>query len=223
MWACHNEDAPTIQSTNFTLSKADILNPQTCQPCHPTHYQQWQASMHAYASQDPVFRALNKKGQRETSGALGSFCVQCHAPLALKLGYTTDGLNLEDVPAEMQGISCAFCHQVSAVEGTHNNPLLWTEDTLMRGGLSNVQDNDAHRSVYSPIHDGKQLASSDLCGSCHDIVTTGGVHLEQTYLEWQNSLFNDSDPSFANSCNACHMPTQSGKVALSSKSEGQRI
>ena len=34
------------------------------------------------AMDDPVFIAMNKKGQRETNGALGTFCVNCHAPMA---------------------------------------------------------------------------------------------------------------------------------------------
>ena len=32
--------------------------------------------MHAYASDDPVFQAMNKRAQRETNGALGDFCVR---------------------------------------------------------------------------------------------------------------------------------------------------
>jgi hypothetical protein len=40
--------------------------------------------MHAYAAEDPVFLAMNARGQRETQGALGAFCVNCHAPLAVQ-------------------------------------------------------------------------------------------------------------------------------------------
>src|SRR6266581_6039630 len=68
------------------LARAEMLDPTTCQKCHADHYRDWSGSMHAYASDDPVFLAMNKRGQRETSGALGSFCVKCHAPMAVREG-----------------------------------------------------------------------------------------------------------------------------------------
>ena len=69
-----------------------LMQPDTCMTCHPRHTREWASSMHAYAGVDPVFVALNRKGQEDTGGALGSFCVRCHAPVALALGLTTDGL-----------------------------------------------------------------------------------------------------------------------------------
>src|SRR6516162_9947976 len=74
------------------LTRAQLLDANACQSCHPDQFSQWAGSMHAYSTKDPVFRAMNARGQRETSGQLGSFCVQCHAPMALHEGATTDGL-----------------------------------------------------------------------------------------------------------------------------------
>lgn len=54
--------------------------------------------MHAYAAEDPVFVAMNQRMQRETNGAAGTLCVQCHAPMAVRLGKTKDGLNLAELP-----------------------------------------------------------------------------------------------------------------------------
>ncbi|HEX2878248.1 MAG TPA: multiheme c-type cytochrome, partial [Polyangiaceae bacterium] len=62
------------------LTQEQLMDPRTCQGCHPMHYEEWRGSMHAYASMDPVFHAMNQKGQQETAGALGDFCVSCHAP-----------------------------------------------------------------------------------------------------------------------------------------------
>ena len=193
------------------LTKEEILDPLNCQPCHPLHYAEWRASVHAYASEDPVFLALNKLGQEETDGLLGSFCVQCHAPIAVALGQTEDGLNLEELPTQYQGITCAYCHQVSSVEGTHNNPLNWEQDGVMRGGLDSPQQSTAHASVYSSLLDGRTLESSSLCGSCHDIVTPTDVHLERTFYEWEESIFSDELHSRRNSCGDCHMPSRKGE------------
>ena len=79
------------------LSREELLNPETCKSCHPKHYREWASSMHAYAAKDPVFLAMNQRGQRETKGKLGDFCVNCHAPMAVREGKTKDGLNLDRV------------------------------------------------------------------------------------------------------------------------------
>src|SRR4051794_36699711 len=99
--------APQPKPQNF--SRDALLRPETCRNCHSAHYQEWAGSMHAYASRDPVFLAMNRRGQEETDGKLGSFCVSCHAPLALREGATSDGLNLDEVPPHLQGVTCYFC------------------------------------------------------------------------------------------------------------------
>ena len=90
----------------YTLSGEAMMKPEACAECHRSHYDEWRGSMHAYASEDPVFIAMNQRGQRETNGALGDFCVRCHAPLAVALGETTDGLNLKELPSHLQGVNC---------------------------------------------------------------------------------------------------------------------
>ena len=79
--SCSSKSA---QPTYF--ARDTLLDPQTCKQCHANHFADWSASMHAYASDDPVFRAMNQRGQRETKGQLGSFCVKCHAPMAVNEG-----------------------------------------------------------------------------------------------------------------------------------------
>ena len=134
--ACPTEPPPEEPTPVKTLSIEELQDPKSCKACHQQHYEEWSASMHAYASEDPVFLAMNKRGQRETNGELGSFCVQCHAPMALRTGATTDGLNLETLPSHLQGVTCYFCHSVTGVEGTHNNPLTLADDGVMRGGIT---------------------------------------------------------------------------------------
>src|SRR5262245_27439779 len=69
-----------------SLDREALLDPEACQGCHPAAYQEWSGSMHAYASEDPVFRAMNQRAQRETGNELGDFCVKCHAPMAVAAG-----------------------------------------------------------------------------------------------------------------------------------------
>jgi hypothetical protein len=185
------------------LPRAQLLDPLTCKACHVDHFSDWAGSMHAYASDDPVFRAMNQRGQRETDGGLGSFCVQCHAPMAVHEGATTDGLNLDSVDAGLHGVTCYFCHSVDQVNGTHNDPLHLSSDLVMRGEFSDPISNSAHDSTSSDLMIRDQLASATLCGSCHDIVTGHGASIERTFAEWQNSVFSASPGGLT--CNGCHM------------------
>ncbi|MBX3129378.1 MAG: cytochrome c family protein [Polyangiaceae bacterium] len=201
------EDPPGQSST---FSRDQLLDPATCAECHPAQHAEWSGSMHAYAAEDPVFRAMNARGQRETGGALGDFCVGCHAPLAVREGLTTDGLNLDDVPAALRGVTCYFCHNVESVTGTHNAALKLANDTTMRGSIPDPLKSKAHRSKYSPLFDRRDPRSAELCGSCHDIVlpsppAPAAVHLERTYLEWTEGLFSGKTGGELQTCNSCHM------------------
>ena len=99
-------------------------------------------SMHAYAADDPVFVAMNKRGQRETNGALGTFCVQCHAPMAVALGTITDDnakdFDLADAAASRRAASPATSATTSSRSSDdHNNGLVLAIDQTMRGGAKN--------------------------------------------------------------------------------------
>lgn len=204
--ACGDDEPPPFEV-------AELMKPETCMTCHPTHYREWSGSMHAYAADDPVFLAMNRRGQAATGGALGDFCVKCHAPLAVQLGLTTDGMNLAEVPQWAKGVGCYFCHNVVDVQGTHNNPLVLAMDQTMRGGFRDPVRNAAHRSAYSPLIDADSQESSKMCGACHDIVTPRGVHLERTFAEWQTTIFADPAPRQHLSCGQCHMISNTDVIA----------
>ncbi|HVK78892.1 MAG TPA: multiheme c-type cytochrome [Kofleriaceae bacterium] len=191
----------------------ELMKPEACMECHPKHFREWSGSMHAYAADDPVFLALNKLGQEQTNGALGDFCVQCHAPMALRLGLTSDGLNLADVPQWAKGVTCYFCHNAVEVAGEHNNPIRLAMDQTMRGGLKDPVASPAHFTKYSELVDADRQESSAMCGSCHDIVTPAGVHLERTFSEWKETIFGQPDPRLHLSCGQCHMVSSTDVVA----------
>jgi hypothetical protein len=198
---------------SIALSLEQLMDPAACKSCHPGQFREWSGSMHAYAADDPVFIAMNARGQRETGGALGDFCVRCHAPMAVRTGATRDGLNLSTLPPSMRGVTCYFCHQVRDLAGSHNNPLILAGDVTMRGGIRDPMPLRAHRAAYSRLHDRESRDSAALCGSCHDVVTPAGVHLERTFLEWKGSLFATGDARQQLTCGQCHMPGRPGMAA----------
>ncbi|HEX6241217.1 MAG TPA: multiheme c-type cytochrome [Polyangiales bacterium] len=206
--ACSSPSAPTRDAgTNGSalLSREQLMKPETCRPCHQDHYREWASSMHAYASLDPVFIAMNKRGQRETDGAMGDFCVRCHAPMALREGATTDGLNLDELPQELKGVTCYFCHAAVRHEALSNNGVVLEEDGVMRGPYRSAVDPGVHGVEYSSFHDPRQTDSSALCGSCHDVVTPKGVHIERTFAEYKQSFFAREEKIGSASCQTCHM------------------
>ncbi|MCB9534179.1 MAG: hypothetical protein H6698_07735 [Myxococcales bacterium] len=201
-------------STGTDVVTIDFLDPQTCVDCHPAAVEQWSGSMHAYAAEDPVFLAMNARGQRETDGDLGDFCVQCHAPVAVELGLTVDGLNLGDLDPKVRGVTCAWCHSVVDVAGTHNNPLVVSLDGVMRGGISDPVGNRAHPSSGSVFHDRDRRASAELCGSCHDVVNPAGAAIERSFAEWNETVFAKLDDGTGLTCSACHMRGSDGVAAV---------
>jgi hypothetical protein len=203
------------------LPVEQLRDPNTCQECHPQHFKQWSGSMHAYASEDPVFVAMNKRGQRETGGALGDFCLKCHAPMAVALGIA-DAANFDPatLPAEAKGITCYFCHNVASITETHNNGLVLANDQTMRGGAKNPIESPAHFSKYDELMD-SSANNSEMCGSCHDIVVPeaingvpGGVAVERTFQEWQTTFFaTDTRPGIHLTCGDCHMISSTDVIA----------
>ncbi|HTB75047.1 MAG TPA: multiheme c-type cytochrome, partial [Polyangiaceae bacterium] len=176
------------------LTRDEMIQPSKCATCHQSHFDDWTESMHAQAADDPVFIAMNKRGQRETNGTLGTFCVKCHAPMAVRDGKTTDGLNLASLPTYYKGVTCFFCHTIDAVGADHDNASVdLSGDLVMRGEYSDPVANPAHASTYSTLHDDQQKASATMCGSCHDIDSPAGGHIERTFAEWSDSAF--SGPS----------------------------
>ncbi|HTR54556.1 MAG TPA: multiheme c-type cytochrome [Kofleriaceae bacterium] len=202
------------------LSVAELEDPATCASCHPHHFAEWSGSMHAYASDDPVFVAMNRRGQREAQ--LGVFCVRCHAPMAVALGLT-DGTSFDPatLPARARGVTCYFCHDVAKIVGDHNNGLELALDDTMRGGVSDPIDTTAHRSSFDALM-ASSSNDSQMCGSCHDVVTPRGVALERSYQEWKSTIFAAHDPGheLPLTCSGCHMKSepQVSEIAQPSKS-----
>ncbi len=203
LWTgCTSTAAPSPESS---MTREELVDPERCKSCHPDQYREWASSMHAYATDDPVFTAMCERGQRETGLKLGTFCLKCHAPQAVADELIVSAAeDIYKLPKAYRGVTCFFCHTVDAVTGSHNNGLHQASDLVLRGPLSDPLRTDAHRSSYSTLHDRDQIGSSDLCGSCHDVVAPSGAALERGYAEWHGSVFNQTPGG--TTCGQCHMP-----------------
>lgn len=176
-------------------------------------------SLMANAARDPVFwGGVAIAAQDEPGGT--EQCVRCHAPRAFLdgLGHATE---LDELPvAYQQGIDCALCHRME-------------DDGATPPGNAQYVVHDAPGTVVPffgpwnyegaelvPPHETASsdlLASSRLCGTCHDVSTErervdpSGASLgtafneQRTYSEWLRSDYAQVGENFA-SCQDCHMP-----------------
>lgn len=197
------------------LTRAQLLDPTSCKDCHPKHYAEWSASMHAYATKDPVFQAMNKRGQEETKNALGPFCVNCHAPMAVREGAISDFSKIDELPEHLQGVTCYFCHNAIDAGTNHFNGdgIKLANDTTMRAAIRGALIPSTHKVQYSRNHDRITFDSSQLCGSCHDIVNQLNFALERTFTEYSQSIFGKANTEAFQSCQSCHMDATSGQLA----------
>ena len=211
--ACSDDTLDDQTTGAKQLTREEMLDPESCKDCHPIHYREWASSMHAYAIDDPVFEAMNRRGQEETNGELGDFCVDCHAPMAVREGAFTSGFaELGEVPKPLRGVTCYFCHNADSVGEHFNNDLNVPDDLVMRGGIREPVRTTAHRAEYSKFHDRQEPESAFMCGSCHDVVTPLGTHIERTLEEWKGQVTATQAIGFQ-SCQSCHMRGRDGLAA----------
>ena len=87
------EIPPPSRPIQTQFKVEDFSSAQECQSCHPTHYDEWSSSMHAYSAKDPVWLSLQRHAHQvhDAKGIdLGNFCVQCHSPVAALTDAITD-------------------------------------------------------------------------------------------------------------------------------------
>lgn len=189
-------------------------SPEDCAECHVQHFDDWEGSMHAYATKDPVFQAMLAKGVADTNGKLDQFCIQCHAPVASKIGQTPvvveDGKARMDLDMENpiigHGVVCVTCHATESVQATVNAEFTLSKDTLF-GPTGSQESQGPHKMEQSDL-----LSSSLVCGSCHNVVNPNGALIENTFSEWYAGPFNSGNPETDKSCQDCHMPVFEGEI-----------
>ena len=84
------------------LSQADLMDPKTCAGCHEQHYTEWSGSMHAYASEDPLFIALNQRAQVAVGARPGDSQLPGHVADATRLARP--GQQLQQAQDEVDGL-----------------------------------------------------------------------------------------------------------------------
>lgn len=181
---------------------------QTCKSCHPTIYNEFQATQHAKASifDDEIHAAVWKKHPKNTK--MSSYaCAKCHTPAAsdyddLMRKHNNIRPDAND-STQREGISCAYCHRIESIKsGKMSNT-----NIIAKEGKSYFGSLKSH--IESPFHkiktDSKHFNNGNVCIGCHS-------HKKNKYDINVCSTNIDNELDSAN-CVSCHMPKVKGSVS----------
>jgi hypothetical protein len=167
----------------------ELSQPASCAQCHGNYnaatepYQNWQGSMMANASLDPLFLANLVLANQDAADS-GDICLRCHISRGWLGGRSvpTDGSRM--LAEDRIGVSCDLCHRM--VDPVYRPGISPTNDLTILNALSFPGTNYAsamyvidftgeqrgpfsnavapHAFVASPFH-----RSANFCGTCHDV------------------------------------------------------
>ena len=205
----------------------------------------WQTSMMANSSRDPYWMAgvrRERLDHRAASALIQDECSICHMPMMRYESKLAGGAGdpFAHLPPRLDrigdrladdGVSCTVCHQIT-------NTNFGTRESFVGGFKVDEKTKAGARPVYGPFEidkgraaimhssstfrpaEGKHVQASELCATCHTLFTkaldasgaiVGELPEQVPYQEWLHSEYKDTK-----SCNACHMPPVSEKVANAS-------
>lgn len=197
-----------------------------CATCHPTQYDEWRFSAHAYASISPMFHKFEQAISNLSQGTVGYFCMRCHANVSTSLGETREKPLWERAQVSREGVTCVTCHRVDEayskangerriVPGDIHAPVLGGVDG---NGVKTVVEHKKDWNVATAPGDFGlqmhtqgirfvQLTQSEFCVSCHQVAVHPGIKLETVWDEYRAS------PAVAKGirCQDCHMSDVPGQ------------
>lgn len=222
---------PSSSTTNThrTIPSTFFMDSKRCGDCHKDVYEQWQSSMHHFASFNNQFYRKAIENMQDISGTQGSkLCAGCHDHAVFFNGRFDRPIKEQiDTPEAQNGLGCTSCHAITAIHSSmgngdftveypplhelasSHNPMLKNVDTFLT-----YLDPEPHRRIFlKPF-----MASAEFCSACHK------VHLEvpTNHYRWQRG-FDDYDnwqasgvsgegarsfyyPDHSMACADCHMP-----------------
>lgn len=168
---------------------------EVCGACHKDIHAAWkEKSIHAKTMSNPNYLLALPENEDERAQ-----CLFCHAPTTTLTGDTSLSLAITQ-----EGVTCDFCHSVTAV-----NPVAWPPYTIdvgdtKRGPLENPGV-APHKVEVSPLH-----RESRICAGCHEFSNRHGVAVLSNYSEWAESPMAERHIE----CQGCHMEIYQGQVVF---------
>jgi hypothetical protein len=204
----------------------------------------WRPTMMANSARDPYWQAGVRResiDHPESQAAIEEECSKCHMPMANRQSRLQsrepEVFSHLDFASEKRidrmaqdGVSCSLCHQIRPDN-------LGTRDSFVGGFVIDTTRPVGERQEFGPYEvekgenrimrsssagyqptEGKHIEQSELCATCHTLITTalgpngqkiGELPEQMPYQEWFNSDFRDKQ-----SCQSCHMPVVEEPVRM---------
>ena len=181
-----------VQQPGTQPNEVIALQPSSdCFACHANYDpavepgRNWEGSMMAHASRDPIFWAATAVAEQDFAGS-ADLCLRCHLGRGWADGRSTptDGSAFTDVDAD--GVACDLCHRLTNPDesewyGTQNAPYIANDGGSPKqgyygGGMFALWGDLA--SKLGPYYDAQSPhptqqslyhRDSKLCGTCHDV------------------------------------------------------
>ena len=205
----------------------------------------WRPTMMANSGRDPYWMAGVRRESTDhptAKAAIEDECSICHMPMARfeSKAAGQEGEVFSHLPPNPKkesdrlaadGVSCSVCHQIE-------NEKLGTRESFVGRFKIDVTRRKGDRRVYGPYEidkghthimnssstfvptEGKHIRSSELCATCHTLLTQaldaqgkviGELPEQVPYQEWLHSDYKETK-----SCQSCHMPVVEQEVAITS-------
>lgn len=208
-----------------------FMDSKLCGECHKDIYQQWNSSMHHFASFNNRFYRRSIEHMQELSGTQGSkWCAGCHDHAVFFNGRFEKPIQEQvDTPEAQNGLGCVSCHSIVHVDSSmgnggftimypplhrlasSRNPLIRKMDRFLT-----YLNPAPHRRTFMRAF--MRQDSPEYCASCHKVHLDGPVNHYRwlrgfnEYDNWQASGVSGQGarsfyyPEKSSTCTDCHMP-----------------
>jgi tetratricopeptide (TPR) repeat protein len=218
-------------SVNGLIPANFFMDSKLCGECHKDIYEQWESSMHHFASFNNQFYRKSIEHMQELSGTKGSkWCAGCHDHAMFFNGrFERPAREQIDTPEAQTGLGCVSCHSIVHVDSTMGNGGFLIEYPPLHDLMSSrhrvIRKFDEFITYLNPKPHRRTFMKpfmreqpSEFCSTCHK------VHLDvpvnnyrwlrgfNDYDNWQASGVSGQGarsfyyPEKAQTCSDCHMP-----------------
>lgn len=223
---------PSSANTNVNglIPSNFFMDSKLCGECHKDIYEQWNSSMHHFASFNNQWYRKSIEHMQDISGTQGSkWCAGCHDHAVFFNGRFERPIKEQvDTPEAQTGLGCVSCHSIVHVNGSMGNggftieypklhDLASSRDPIIRRldrFFTEVAPETHRRTFMKPF----MKDNAEFCSACHK------VHLDvpvnnyrwlrgfNDYDNWQASGVSGQGarsfyyPEKPLTCGGCHMP-----------------
>jgi len=208
-----------------------FMESETCRRCHPDIYDQWNSSVHHFASFNNQFYRKSVEYMQETAGVKSSkWCAGCHDHALFFNGmFETPIKDRVHTPEAQAGLGCMSCHAIVHVKDTLGNggftieypplhDLANSKNRVLRAlhDFLIYADPEPHRRTF--LKPFMRLDSPEFCSTCHKVHLDVPVNSYRwirgfnEYDNWQASGVSGQGarsfyyPAKPQTCVDCHMP-----------------